>query len=334
MNTDHQSHCRPLLEVPPEQNSMPTARLIAGVLPIAHTPFLDDDSIDEESLARQVDWAFAQGAAGYCTGMVSELLRLTAEERVHLTRLLGQLKQERGVFVAGIGAESTRQAVEYGRVAEEAGADAVMAIPPVTTALSREGLEEYFETLAEQLSLPLIVQDASSYVGQEIPLDVSAGLLDRFGPEKVLFKPEANPIGPNLSALRDATGCRAAIFEGTGGIALVDSYRRGITGTMPGMEFLPGIVALWDALQRGDEESVYRLSFPICALVSLQLQAGLDGFLAVEKYVLHRRGLFSTDRRRRPYRWEMDGETEAELDRLMARLESAVSDEQAKLSPG
>lgn len=298
---------------------------LSGVLPVAHTPFLDDDSIDEESIGRQLDWAFDQGANGYCTGMVSELLRLTAGERVELTRLLGGLKQGRGVFVAGIGAESTHQALEYGRVAEEAGADAVMAIPPVTAALSREGLEEYFLTLAEQISLPLIVQDASSYVGQEIPLDVSARLLDRFGAEKVLFKPEANPIGPNLSALRDATQGRAVIFEGSGGIALVDSYRRGIAGTMPGMEFLHGVVALWNALERGDEEAVYAIYFPICALVSLQLQAGLDGFLAVEKYVLHKRGLFTTDRRRRPYRWVMDRETQAEVDRLMDRLDAAVA---------
>jgi 4-hydroxy-tetrahydrodipicolinate synthase len=297
---------------------------LAGVLPIAHTPFLDDDSIDEDSLARQIDWAFAQGADGVCTGMVSELLRLTADERLHLTRLLGGLKRGRGVFVAGIGAESTKQALVYGRAAEEAGADAVMAIPPTTSALPDEQLCAYFVTLAEQIALPLIVQDASSYVGREIPLAVSLRLLDRFGPEKVLFKPEANPIGPNLSALRDGTGGRARIFEGSGGIALVDSFRRGIAGTMPGMEFLPGIVALWSALQRRDEEATYRLFFPICALVSLQLQAGLDGFLAIEKYILHRNGLFTTDRRRRPYKWELDEETRQEVERLLSLLEQAL----------
>jgi 4-hydroxy-tetrahydrodipicolinate synthase len=297
---------------------------LAGVLPIAHTPFLDDDSIDEASLARQIDWAFDQGADGFCTGMVSELLRLTADERLHLTRLLGSLKRGRGVFVAGIGAESTKQALAYGRAAEQAMADAVMAIPPTTTALPDDQLSDYFVTLAEQIDLPLIVQDASSYVGREIPLAVSLRLLDQFGPDKVLFKPEANPIGPNLSALRDGTGGRARIFEGSGGIALVDSFRRGITGTMPGMEFLPGIVALWRALARGDEEATYRLFFPICALVSLQLQAGLDGFLAIEKYILHRRGLFTTDRRRRPYKWELDEETRQEVERLLSLLEQAL----------
>ncbi len=297
---------------------------LSGVLPIVHTPFLADDSIDDASLIRELDWAFAQGADGYCTGMVSELLRLTADERIALTRRLGELKQNRGAFIAGVGAESTEQALAYARAAERAGADAIMAIPPTTTALPPEQVHAYFATLAERISLPLIVQDASGYVGRPIPLDVCARLLDRFGPDKILFKPEANPIGPHLSALRDATRGRAQIFEGSGGIALVDSFRRGIQGTMPGMEFLPGIVALWRALQRGDDDAVYRLYFPICALVSLQLQAGLDGFLAVEKYVLHKRGLFTTDRRRKPCAWDLDEETRQEIDRLLARLDSAL----------
>ncbi|HIN54406.1 MAG TPA: dihydrodipicolinate synthase family protein, partial [Planctomycetes bacterium] len=60
--------------------------------------------------------------------------------------------------------------------------------------------------------------------------------------------------------------------------------------------------------------------FPLCALVSLQLQAGLDGFLAVEKYIMQRKGLFSTDRRRQPYEWEMDKETCLELERLLRFL--------------
>ncbi len=297
---------------------------IAGVLPVVHTPFLEDQSIDHASLQRQIDWAFEHGADGIVTGMVSELLRLTHDERISLTRTLAELNAGRGVFVAGVGAESTRQALEYSRSAQQAGCTAIMAIPPISTALPARELTEYFTALAEQVNVPLIVQDASSYVGQQIPLDVCTSLLDRFGPTKIMFKPEANPIGPNLSALRDASHGRARMFEGSGGIALVDSYRRGIVGTMPGMEFLPGIVALWNALERGNEGAIYRMYLPICALVSLQLQAGLDGFLAIEKYVLVRRGLFTFETRRKPYAWEMDNETREELNRLLAQLDAAL----------
>ena len=61
---------------------------------------------------------------------------------------------------------------------------------------------------------------------------------------------------------------------------------------MPGTDLLDGIVALWQALETGDEDRTYELSLPICALVALQLQGGLDGFLALEKYLLHKRGIF------------------------------------------
>jgi len=167
----------------------------------------------------------------------------------------------------------------------------------------------------------VIVQDASGYVGQAIPLEVYVQLLDRYGADKILFKPEAAPIGPNLSLLRDATAGRAKIFEGSGGILLIDSYRRGIVGTMPGMDLLDGIVSLWNALERGDDAAAYAVYFPICALVALQLQAGLDGFLAIEKYLLVKRGLWSSERRRAPYTWSLDDETAREVDRLFALLQ-------------
>ena len=126
-------------------------------------------------------------------------------------------------------------ALIYARAAEKVGCDAVMAVPPVTTGLPDHQLVDYFRTLAEGIAIPVIVQDASGYVGKAIPLSVYVALLERYGEEKILFKPEASPIGPNLSALRDATGGKARIFEGSGGILLVDSHRRGIAGTMPGM---------------------------------------------------------------------------------------------------
>jgi len=297
-----------------------------GVLPIVHTPFLDDDSIDAASLRREIDFAFATGADGLGTGMVSEILRLTSVERVDLTKRIVDLAAGRGAVFAAVGAESIQQALVYAKAAEGAGCDAIMAVPPITTRLPEPALIDYFRALAEGVNLTLIVQDASGYVGQAIPIAVYVRLLELYGNEKIVFKPEAAPIGPNLSALRDATGGKARIFEGSGGILLVDSYRRGIVGTMPGMEMLAGIVALWRVLKRGDEAATYRLYYPICALVALQLQAGLDGFLAIEKYLLVRQGVFATTRRRRPNSWELDAETAAEVERLMVQLDRAVAE--------
>lgn len=299
-------------------------RKLQGVLAIAHTPFTDDDEIDAASLRRAVDWSFAVGADGIGTGMVSETMKLTTDERTSLAQMLVEFVAGRGPVFAAVGAESTKQSLALAVAAERAGCDAVMAVPPLTAKLSESHLVDHFRALADGTGIPVIVQDASGYVGQSIPIPVCVKLLERYGPEKIVFKPEAAPNGPTLSALRDATSGRATMFEGSGGIFLIDSFRRGIAGTMPGMDLLDGVVAIWKALRRGDAAAAYRVYFPVCALVALQLQAGLDGFLAVEKHLMVKRGLFPSARRRKPYGWEMDVETAAEVDRLFAHLQEAL----------
>lgn len=298
---------------------------LQGVLPIVHVPLNEQDEIDADDLRREIDWAFSVGADGLGTGMVSEILRLTYDERIQLTQQIIEFTAGRGAVFAAVGAESTKQACQYAIAAEKAGCDAVMAVPPLNTGLSGQSTVDYFRNIAESISLPVIVQDASGYVGQAIPLSVYIELLDQFGAEKIVFKPEASPIGPNLSALRDASKGLANIYEGSGGILLVDSYRRGIAGTMPGMDLLDGIVALWNALKAEDDQRIYQLYFPICAIVALQLQAGLDGFLAIEKYLLVKRGLFQSENRRQPNGWSLDLETRQEVDRLYDLLQKAIT---------
>ena len=295
-----------------------------GVLPVLHTPFTDDGAIDNAVLQCEIDWAFETGADGVVVAMVSEVLRLGYHGRRELAGLVCQGVQGRGFTVISVGAESTDEAMEFAKHAEALGASAVMAIPPVATVLSSSATREYFATIVSGIAIPLVVQDASNYVGAAIDLSVYLSLLEQFGPDRILFKPEASPLGPNLSKLRDATDGKARIFEGSGGINLVDCYRRGIVGTMPGTDLLDGVVELWNALAAGDEDRTYQLSFPICALVALQLQGGLDGFLAIEKYLLKKRGLFNNTLQRQPVGWQLDPETQAEVDRLFARLQAVI----------
>lgn len=299
---------------------------LRGVLAIAHTPFTETDEINTAAMKRAVDWTFRVGADGLGTGMVSETLKLTTDERLALARMLVEFTAGRGPVFVAVGTESAKASVALSAAAEKAGCDAVMAVPPLTDRPGEGQLVDYFRAIADSITLPVIVQDASGYVGQAIPMGVYVKLLERYGPGKILFKPEAAPNGPNISALRDATGGKARIFEGSGGVFLIDSYRRGIAGTMPGMDLLDGIVAVWKALARGDEEAAYRAYFPICAIVSLQLQAGLDGFLAIEKYLMAKRGLFPSARRRQPYGWELDPETAAEVDRLYDRMKRIIGE--------
>ncbi|QDS91854.1 4-hydroxy-tetrahydrodipicolinate synthase [Roseimaritima multifibrata] len=299
-------------------------QILQGVLPVLQTPFTEEGEIDFPVLSAEIDWAFQTGADGVVVAMVSEILRIGYRGRRELAEQVCQMVGDRGTVVISVGAESTAEAVGFAKHAESIGATALMAIPPVATSLGAEASRAYFAAIANSVSIPLVVQDASGYVGASIDLSVYLDLLKEFGAERILFKPEASPLGPNLSKLRDATSGSARIFEGSGGIHLVDCYRRGIVGTMPGTDLLDGIVALWKALQEGDEDRIYSLSLPISGLVALQLQAGLDGFLAIEKYLLKRRGLFPNTLQVQPVAWELDEETQAEVDRLYARMQASL----------
>lgn len=295
---------------------------VAGVLPVFQTPFHDDESIDFETLAREIEWLFARGVDGLVLAMVSEVLRLEDGERRELAEFVCQATGGRGPVVISVGAESSRVAEQFARHAEGVGASAVMAIPPVSVAVGEAEIEKYYRRIVDAIGIPVIVQDASGYVGKPLSIELQARLLSAYGPERVLFKPEASPIGPRLSALREATGGAARVFEGTGGIALVDSFRRGIVGTMPGADLIRGIVALWQALRAGDERRVYQLSMPISSLVAVQ--GTLDSFLAIEKYLLVKQGVFRNTVVRGPVGYRLDEETRAEVDRLFERLIAAV----------
>ncbi len=296
---------------------------IKDVLPVVHMPYTDDQAIDYPVLANEVDYLFETGAHGFCLALVSDLLRLTAAERLALPARLVEFAQGRGPVIIGVGAEGTAQAQRYARAAEDGGAAAVMAIPPISRALGESELRAYFAALLAEVSIPVMIQDASSYVGNPMSIEFQASLFRDYG-ERILFKPEATPLGPCISALRDHTGGRAGIFEGSGGLLLIDSFRRGIRGTIPGVELLDGTTALWRALAAGDEARAYQIYFPICALCTLQIQGGLDGFIVVERYLMHKRGLFPNQVHRGPLSYALDAETCAEIDRLFDQLQAIL----------
>ncbi len=289
-------------------------RPLQGVLPVFQTPYHDDESIDWATLEREIDWLLEAGAHGVVMAMVSEYLRLDHNERRDMAARVVQHVGDRGTIIISVGAESARMAEENARHAESIGASGIMAIPPVSIAVGETELIKYYRRIIAACAIPVVVQDASGYVGRPMSIPMQAALLEEFGPERIYYKPEATPIGPRLSQLRDGTQGQAKIFEGTGGIALLDSFRRGIVGTMPGADLIVPIVALWQALCVGDEQRAYRLSLPISSLIAIQ--NSLDAFLAVEKHLLVRQGIFQNTIVRGPVGYQLDTETREEVDRL------------------
>jgi 4-hydroxy-tetrahydrodipicolinate synthase len=298
-------------------------RKLRGVLPVFQTPYHPDETIDLATLEKEVAWLYDCGADGIVMAMVSEVLRLSSAEREELAEAACKFGSSRGVVVISVGAESSKVAEHYARHAETAGADAVMAIPPVSVILGEAELAAYYSRIIQSISIPVIVQDASGYVGRPMSIAMQVQLLDEFGPERVMFKPEASPIVPRLVELLNATERRAQVFEGTGGIALVESHAHGVVGTMPGADLIHALVALWRALESGDAPKAKRIHEPLAALISIQ--TSLDAFLAVEKHLLLRQGIFKNTMVRGPVGFRLTEETRCEVDRLFERLMQAMS---------
>ena len=298
------------------------AQLI-GVLPVLATTFRIDDEIDFSALEREIAWLFDQGADGVVMGMVSETLRLSSEERDRLAAACCEFTNGRGTVTTSVGAGGEHphgrptRTVRRGERCHRGHGDPAGGHGHVR----RPGLR-YYARLLDAIDIPVVIQDASGYLGRSVPVDVQTRLFLSYG-GRALFKPEAQPIGPRLSALRDATGGGASVYEGSGGLALVDSFHRGIAGTMPGPDVVWAIVAIWKALQAGDEDRVAAIHGPLCALLSIQ--TSLDAFIAIEKHLLQRQGVLANTYSRRPVGFELDDETRLEADRLLDQLQRATS---------
>ena len=295
---------------------------LSGVLPVFQTPFSLDGSIDFVTLAKELEWLFDNGANGVVFAMVSELLRLSSEERDEVASATCKLVDRRGAVIIGVGAESTPVAVRHAKHAADCGADAVMAAPPAVCSATDEQLFGYYLAIGRAVDIPIIVQDASSYVGASLSLNLQVSLLEQLG-ERVMFKPEASPIGPRLTQLRERTGGRARVFEGTGGLHLVDSFRRGAVGTMPAADVVWALSIMWAALGAGDFDKAYRIAGPLALM--LALQDSLDNYVAVEKYLLVKQGVFTSEDMRGPNDVGFDERARHEVDLLFYRLQDAVS---------
>ena len=103
---------------------------------------------------------------------------------------------------------------------------------------------------------------------------------------------------------------------------MLDSYRRGVVGTMPGADLVEPLVAFWRALEAGDWARATEISEPLTSLV--MLQESLDSFIAVEKHILVRKGVFLNEVIRGPVGFVLGEETRAEVDRRYDRLMQVV----------
>ena len=73
---------------------------IKDVLPVVHMPYEDDQSIDYATLQREIDYLFAIGAHGFSLALVSDLLKLTAAERLDLPMRMTSLQSIKPLYAS------------------------------------------------------------------------------------------------------------------------------------------------------------------------------------------------------------------------------------------
>ena len=295
---------------------------LGGVLTVLQTPLTDNDQIDEEIFEREVEWLITCGVDGVVLAMVSEVLRFSAEERRAQWQVVVRLLRGRIPLVASVGAESTAIATMLSRWALNDGVAALMATPPAALAYLPGEISSYYVAIIESVSCPVLVQDASNYLGQPLDVSLYVDLIDAYGQERVQFKPEAKPVKARLEALKSKSGGRARVFEGQGGADLMDTFPIGIVGTMPGAEIPWAVVALWKALTESNWKRARAIHAPLLKLVSLQTT--LDAYIAVEKYLLVKQGIFNSTRQRGPVGFVLSAETQAQIDIGFEELKAAV----------
>ena len=296
---------------------------LAGVFNVISTPIDNNDEIDQKTLKKEIDWLIKCGSNGAVLAMVSEVLRFSASERRKQWQLSLEYLSDRIPLVVSVGAESAAIAVGLAKDAQKDGATAVMATPPSAFVASADEVKSYYQRIIEAVDITVIVQDASNYLGAPIELDTYVELIDKYGDERVQFKPEAKPVKERLETLNKISSNRARVFEGQGGIDLLDTHPLGVKGTMPGAEVPWAIVGLWNALENKDLTTAQAIHTPLAKLISYQTT--LDAYVAVEKYLLVKQGVFINTNQRGPVGFKLDEQTKSKIDLAYSELAAAIT---------
>jgi 4-hydroxy-tetrahydrodipicolinate synthase len=231
--------------------------------------------------------------------------------------------QGRKPLVVSVGAESSAIAVELAKQAAFDGAAAVMATPPSAFKPTASEVKKYYQSIIEAVDIPTIVQDASNYLGEPIQLETYVELIDKYGENRVQFKPEAKPVAQRLDQLNKLSSNRAKVFEGQGGVDLLQTHPLGVKGSMPGAEIPWAIIELWRSLEQGNLDKAKQIHQPVARLVALQ--TSLDAYIAVEKYLLVKQGVFINTNQRGPVGFKLDKQTTESIEAAYEDLTKVVT---------
>lgn len=237
----------------------------SGVFAATLCPFREDYSIDEAGLRSYVSYlAGVDGMRGLvCNGHTGEVMGLRAGERATVTRIIADAVGDRVKVISGICCEGSFEAIDHALAAKEAGADAILLMPPhhwLRFGRTSETAVGYFEDVARGADIPIIVHQypnwtkasyslkemiAIAKIPQVVAIKVGTRDFSRLEHEYRVLKQEA-PDVPHLTCHDEYL--LSSLLAGSDG-ALV-----GFAGFVPEL-----IVALVRAALCGDLEEARRV---------------------------------------------------------------------------
>lgn len=272
-----------------------------GVYPIAPTPFQESGDLDLEGQRRVLDCMVDQGVDGICIlANYSEQFALSDAEREQLLELCLKHVAGRVPVIVTCSHYSTRIVTERVRRAESAGAAMVMLMPPYHGTLlhpDEQGVYEHFATVAEAISIPIMVQDAPlSGVSLSVPFLVK---LAREIPQVGYLKVETANASAKLRALVEQGGeAIAGPFDGEEAITLLADLEAGATGTMPSAMLPDLIKPVVDNFLAGRKQEAAALYAKILPLINYENR---QCNLRATKAVMVAGGVFKSEAVRHPF---------------------------------
>ncbi len=293
----------------------PAKEPFRGVFTIPSTPFRQDGEIDIPSFRRVVDFCVACGAHGLVFPVnASEWTALSDDERIKLDQVLVEQNAGRVPVVIGVNAPTQESAARFAAHAKAIGADAVISMPPKGVQ-SEEVIFNFYRRISEGGRLPVFLQDHDPPVGTSLPVELMLRMCREIEHVKYI-KEETSPTTFKTTAiLKQGGGVCKGIFGGAGGRYLIEEHRRGCAGQMPGCHVTDVVVALWNALEKGDKARAMHIYKEMAPLFFFETQ--LNGSY---KEVLYRRGVIACPLKRNGA-MPMDETASRYLDEILKDLE-------------
>ncbi|RMH19511.1 MAG: dihydrodipicolinate synthase family protein, partial [Acidobacteria bacterium] len=260
---------------------------VEGILPPLTTPFDERGELDLTALARNLERYETTGLAGYLAcGSSGEAALLEAAERRRLFAAVRRATSR--PLVAGVNAQSLRQAAADLERAAAEGADAALVVTPYfyKGSMSQEVLRAFYLELADGAPLPLLIYNIPQNTGVAI---APATVAELAAHERIAgIKDSSGDYAAAAEILR-LVPAGFAVLVGSAAILYPSLLIGAAGGIVAAACVVPqACVALYDAVRSGDHRRARDLAqrlAPVARMVTAELGiAGLKAALDLAGY--------------------------------------------------